>query len=141
MLCFFKAFTSQNTFALLVNLEHMKLGFFSRPSEDDLEYMGYVIHEVDGIIPTNDQISRLQAGLGLFLCRLDRAWQQLWNGGLCHKRKVKEEPALVEPRGEELNCASRENRTNWLELPEPALEQAAKSLKIPGCNSSKLCYY
>jgi hypothetical protein len=96
MLRFFETLTSQDAFALLVDLEHMKFGFFSGPPKHGLKHMGDVIHEIDRVIPANNKITRLQARFGLFLCHFDRARQRLWNGCFCHNRKLKEESKVVE---------------------------------------------
>jgi hypothetical protein len=104
MLRFLKAFALQDAFALLVDLEHVKLGLFPGPTENGLKNVRDIIHEIDRVVPAKNEIPGLKAGFWLFLCRLDGAWQHLWNGGLCHKGKLKEDGAVVEPAGKELNC-------------------------------------
>ena len=104
MLRFFKTFTSQNAFALLVNLKHVKFRFLFSPAENPLEDMGDVIHEVNGVIPANDQVPGFKPAFRLFFCRRSLAWQHLWDGSFGHKRKLEEEPALVEPLGKEPDC-------------------------------------
>ena len=112
MLRFLEALTSQDAFALLVNLEHMKFGFFPGPPENGLKDVGDIIHEINRIIPAHNEIAGLQAGFWLFLCRFDGARQQLWDGCFCHKRKLREATAVVEPAHEELNCDPAANATN-----------------------------
>jgi len=96
MLRFFEALTGQDAFALLVHLEHMKFGFFSRPPKHGPKPVGEVIHKIDRVIPANNKITRLQARFGLFLCHFDRARQELWDGCFCHNRKLREERKVVE---------------------------------------------
>ena len=105
MLRFFETLTSRDTFALLVNLEHMKFGFLFGPSEHDLKHVGHVIHEIDRVIPANNEETRFQARFGLFLCYLDRTRHQLWDRCFCHNRKLKEESGVVEPHRPELKRA------------------------------------
>jgi hypothetical protein len=104
MLRFFKAISSQDAFALLMDLEHVKLGLFFGPAENGLKNVRDIIHKIDRVVPANNEIPRLKAGFWLFLCRLDGAWQHLWNGCLCHNGKLEEEDTVVEPAGEELIC-------------------------------------
>jgi carboxyl-terminal processing protease len=99
VLGFFHAVPRQHALALLMDLEHMEFGFLARPPEDNLEHMGYVIHEVDGIIPANDQVARLQAGFRLVLPLLNDLGQDLGCDCLCHSWKLKELPGLVEHHG------------------------------------------
>jgi len=96
VLRFFQTFARQDTFALFMDLKHMEFRLFFGPAKDRLKDMGYVIHEVNGIIPANDQVSGFQPGFWLLLCLENSAWKQLWDGCICHKRKVKEDLAVVE---------------------------------------------
>ena len=83
---------------MFMDLEHMEFGLLLGPTEDGLKDMRDVIHEIDWIIPADDEVTRFERGFGLFLCLCNRAWEQLWGGCICHKRKLKEDIALVEPR-------------------------------------------
>ena len=147
MLRFLETLTGQDAFPLLVDLQHMKFGFFPGPSEHGLKHVGDIIHEIDRIIPTNNQVARLQSGFRLFLCDLDRTRQQFWNGCVCHKRKLKEESTVVEPWRQGLNRVKNlivirlQTRQNQNIITAPEAGQPLKSLNIQGCISSKLCYF
>src|SRR5581483_2324359 len=57
-----KALTGQDALALLMDLEHVKLGLLFGPPKDFLEYVCYVLHIINRIIPANNQVARLQFG-------------------------------------------------------------------------------
>ena len=98
MLGLFHAFTGQNAFALLVDLEHVKLRFLSGPTKNLLEDMGDVIHVIDRIIPTNYQKPRLQPGTRFILGFLSDIRPYLRCCCFDHSRKIKEKGVLVESR-------------------------------------------
>jgi hypothetical protein len=88
MLGFFHAITLEDAFALFVNLQHVELGLFAGPAENNPEDVSNVIHVVDRIIPTNDQIARFQTGLRFFFCCLNCARGYFGRGGPSHGRKI-----------------------------------------------------
>ena len=49
-------------FALIVDLHHVNLGFLPLPAEDDLKHMRHVVHEIDRIVPANDEVARFEVG-------------------------------------------------------------------------------
>jgi hypothetical protein len=140
MLRFLETFTGQDTLALFMNLEHVEFRLFPRPPENGLKDMGDIVHEIDRIVPANDEVARLQAGFRLLCSLWDSTWLQLWNGGLGHKRKLEEERGLVESLGEEPDCPTVSNPPDsGCRIGNP-VERALKRLNIPGCIPSNLCY-
>ena len=75
MLRLLEALSYEDAFALLVDLEHMKLGLFARPTKHLLENVRDIPHLVDRIIPTDDQIPRLQIRFGPSFLLSSRAGQ------------------------------------------------------------------
>lgn len=141
MLRFLETFPRQDALALFMNLQHMELRLLPRPPKNGLKNVRDIIHEIDRIIPANDQIPRLQAGFRLLFCLLDSAWQQLWNVGLCHPPKLKEARSLVESLGEEPDCpAARKRAESRQECHAPRRVGTPKSLNIQGCNPSNMWY-
>ncbi len=66
---FFRVF-GQDAFPVFMHFKHVTLGFLFIPSENLLENVGDIIHEVDRVIPANHHIAGL-AGITGF-CVLDR---------------------------------------------------------------------
>ena len=64
----FHGFAGQHALALLVNLEHVPFGLLPVPAKNDLEHMGHIIHEIDRVVPADDQPARFEVRLraGLF---------------------------------------------------------------------------
>ena len=58
----FHAFARQHAFALVMDLQHVDLGLLSLPAEDDLKHMRHIVHEVDGVVPANDEVARFEVG-------------------------------------------------------------------------------
>src|SRR5258706_6577920 len=94
------ALAGQHAFALLVDLEHMKLGLLPRPAENGPEYMRDVLHVIDRVNPANQQKAGLQARLWLVLGLLHGAREYVRRSGLHHNRKVKYGRRVVEQGGE-----------------------------------------
>src|ERR1700733_14217712 len=82
-----EAFPRQHAFAFMMDLEHVFLGPPAFPTENFLEDMGDVVHEVDGIIPANDEEARLKAGLRIGLVGVFNLWKN--NGGSLGRHAVK----------------------------------------------------
>jgi len=82
MFGFLHAFTCQHAFALLMDLQHVKLRLFSVPAKDLLKDMRDVIHEIYGVIPANNQVTRFQIGYVLLFRGSIR--NHLRNGNLTH---------------------------------------------------------
>ena len=61
------ALADEDALALLMDFEHVFLRLRMVPAEHLLEDVGDVFHKIDGIIPANDQIARLQAGVRIGL--------------------------------------------------------------------------
>ena len=57
---FFQCFARQQAFAGLVHFQHVAFGLSLRPTEDLLEDVGDIVHQVDGIIPADHQVARIQ---------------------------------------------------------------------------------
>ena len=141
MLRFLETFASQDALALLMNLEHMEFRLLPWPPKNRLKNVGDIIHEIDRIIPANDQIPRLKAGFRLRFCLLERAWQQLWNVGLCHRPRLEEATSLVESLGEKPDCSATAKRAeSGGGCQAPRRVGAPKSLNIQGCNPSNMWY-
>ena len=82
---FFETVADEDAFAVIVDLKHVKFGFLTGPAEDFLKDVGDVIHEVDGIVPANNEIARFVAVAGFLLRSL--GWQDQRFDGRWHRRK------------------------------------------------------
>ena len=98
MFGFLHALPGQNTFTLFMYLEHVEFGLFAGPPKNLLEDMGDVIHVIDGIIPANYQVTRLQFRLRFFLFFPDDVRPHFRGNRLCHSAKIRDERGLVEAR-------------------------------------------
>lgn len=65
MFRFFQRFARQQTFAGLVHFQHVAFSLSLRPTENLLEDVGDVVHQVDGIVPADHQVARIQLGVGV----------------------------------------------------------------------------
>jgi len=68
-----EALSDEDALALLMDLEHVKLGLFARPAKNLLENMRDIPHFINGIIPTDYQVPRLQIRFGLIFLLSSRA--------------------------------------------------------------------
>ena len=66
VLGFLKAVADEDTFAVVVNLEHVVLRFLAWPGENLLENVSDEIHGVDGIVPANDEVTSFVRFAGFF---------------------------------------------------------------------------
>ena len=57
------AFAGQHALALIVNLQHVEFRFRLRPPEHNLENVRDVGHEIDRVVPADDQVTGLQLAL------------------------------------------------------------------------------
>jgi len=97
VLGFFHALAGQHALALLVDLQHVELGFLFRPAKDPLEDVGDINHEIDRVIPANDQVTGFQPGFRFFLSFPSNFRSDFRLSGFDHKPKIKDESAVVEP--------------------------------------------
>src|SRR5688572_10953461 len=67
MLSLLETVAHQDTFAGVVHLEHMLLGLGFRPTENLLENVRHVIHEIYGIVPANNNVTRFVTLSGFLL--------------------------------------------------------------------------
>ena len=88
MLGSLKAITGKHAFAMAMHLQHVLLGLGALPAKDGHEHVRHVIHQVHGVIPTNDNIARLKGFLGARLRRLLLAGQHFWNSDLGHGESI-----------------------------------------------------
>ena len=58
MFGFIKTFADEDTLAGVMHLEHVLLGFRARPAENFLKNVRDVIHQIHGVIPTNNDVAR-----------------------------------------------------------------------------------
>src|SRR5439155_14816405 len=96
MLRFFHALTSQHALALLVHLEHVKLRLLFGPPKNLSKDMRDVIHEVDRVVPANNQVTGFQVRFRLVLGCFNRSGPYFRSHSFDHGRKLKDEAAVVE---------------------------------------------
>jgi len=138
---FLEAFPRQNTFALFVNLEHVKLGLFSIPAKHLLENVGDVMHIIDGIVPADDQVPRFKARFGLLLRFFYDTRSNFWCGSLHHRRRIKAGRAVVQRPRDTLQLGrmgtslpKSEGRTR---MPKAESERQAQS--VPRSKETESC--
>jgi hypothetical protein len=56
-----EALPGQDAFPGAMDLEHVSFGFGLVPPKNHLEDVGDIVHEIDWIVPTNNQIPWIQA--------------------------------------------------------------------------------
>jgi hypothetical protein len=81
---FFHAFPHENAFPLFMNLPHVFRGLGARPAKNRLENMGYKVHQIDRVIPTNHQVPWFQMGMGIRSDLFFKAGMHLRGRNGCH---------------------------------------------------------
>jgi len=95
----FHALARQHAFALFMDLQHVDLGLLPLPAEDDLKHVRHVVHEIDRVVPANDEVARFEVGARIgFLVAADAGPDfRGCRGG--HGGKIKRPAAPVEGGG------------------------------------------
>jgi hypothetical protein len=96
----FHAFTRQHAFALVMDLQHVDLGFLPLPAEDNLKHMRHVVHQVDRVVPANDPIARFEVGARIGFLVLVDAGPHFRSCRGRHDLKIKRPGATVEGAGD-----------------------------------------
>ena len=66
MLGFLEAVADEDALAVVVYLEHVELGFLAGPGKNFLKNVSDKIHGIDGIIPTNNEVTSFMSFAGFF---------------------------------------------------------------------------
>lgn len=93
---FFQAFAGEDAFALVMDLEHVIFGFLLLPAKNHLEDVRHVLHEIYRIIPANNQVTRIEAGLWVRFFRCLEVGQNFRRRSFCHEGKIEEERRIFQ---------------------------------------------
>lgn len=84
MFSLLEAFACEKAFSLIVNLQHVVLGFLFGPAKNNPKDVRHVLHQVYRVVPANHQIAGLQFVAWLGLLFFTRLRQRQWFCGLRH---------------------------------------------------------